>query len=195
MWHQSIFRSIVPSHPLFGQGFSPPQQPAHAADPVSQDNIRSLQPQRWIYYPLLHSLHFLPFFFSSSRLFLLFIFNPADVPHAWRRQGRRTDTVNQRGRGRARFRKKLLPPLKKKRHVTCQMAPGTAQRQCKKKKKPYWHRVGKHNLPHVDPTSFCQLVFAMSFSLKRPLICPSREKKSYISTSHHSAAALGCRKL
>lgn len=153
------------------------QQPALPTDPAPQNNIHSLQPQRRIYYPspriasppLPLSLPSSPLLLSPCiHRFRLFIFNPADVPHAWRRRARNTDTVNQSGRGSwggAELEWEKAPPTpekKKKGHVTCHTPPGsTAAAQ-----ETRWQRVGKHNLPRVDPTSFCQRVPAPSFSLK-----------------------------
>lgn len=84
------------------------------------------------------------------------------MPHAWRRRGRNTDTVKQRGRDGARLRQSPSHPGKKREHVTCHMPPVSAAAALEAR----WQRVGKHNLPHVDPTSFCRRVSAPSYSLK-----------------------------
>lgn len=143
---------------IIGQGFSPPQWPPLAADPASQNNIHSLQSQRWIY-SLLNPPCPPPLLLSPcSRLFRLFIFNPADVPHVWRRLGRNTDTVNQRGRGRARLRESHSHPLKKE-----SMSPVTHRRGAQRRsKKP----VG-----NVSENTICLVLIPRLFaaaSLPRP---------------------------
>lgn len=108
MWHQAIFRSIVCSPPLPVR-VSLSQRPALPTDPVPWTIFtRYSRRDGFIIHRLAPqpppSTHTFPFLSSSSlspciRLFHLFIFNPADVPHAWRRLARNTDTVNQGGRG------------------------------------------------------------------------------------------------
>lgn len=178
---------------IIGQGFSPPQRPALAADPASENNIHSLQPQRRIYYQLPHSslplcLHPAPLLLSPSQPSVspFFIFNPVDVLHAWRSLGRNTDMVNQRGRGRARLRESPSHPRKKMNMSPVTLPPGSAAAAQKSRRQ----RVGKTQSAscwsHVFlPASLCPVLLPESAT--RPLVCLSREEKSYISTLHHSA--------
>lgn len=105
---------------------------------------------------------------SSSPLslhrFRLFIFNPADVPHAWRRRARNTDTVNQSGRGSwggAELDWEKAPPIPEKKKGN--MSPVTRRRVAqRRRKKP----VGS-----VSENTICLVLIPRLFasaSLPRP---------------------------
>lgn len=166
----SYFQVHCAALSIIGQGFSvtaagAPHWPCPAEQyslvTATETDLLSVASHRITSPPPLSLLSSSPL---SLHRFRLFIFNPADVPHAWRRRARNTDTVNQSGRGSwggAELDWEKAPPTPEKKKGN--MSPVTRRRVAqRRRKKP----VGS-----VSENTICLVLIPRLFasaSLPRP---------------------------